>query len=90
MKKLVIISLILFISSSVVYSAPNYNPNYPTVFYDDSYNVELFNRLKKEYNEKCWKGDHNICGTNSYGNMVYQKYFDLKKPTEELPQRIMK
>ena len=79
MKKLIIISLILFVSSSFAYSAPNYDPNYKTCVYDDSYNTALFNKLDKEYNNKCWvqiaeNHYNNICGTDSYYRMVMQPY----------------
>ena len=87
MKKLIIISL-LFISSSFAYSDPYYDPNHKTVVYDTTYNDELFNYLDKEYDKKCHRQiseteRENICGVNSYGDMVYQKYFNTNKTMEE-------
>lgn len=87
MKKLIIISL-LFLLSSLVYSAPNYDPNIKPIVYDVSYNVELRNFLEKEYYDKCYvqiaeNHHNNICGINSFYEMVQNPYNLIKKSDEE-------
>ena len=87
MKKLIIISLILLLSSPLAYSAPNYDPNIKPVIYDVSYNVELRNRLEKEYFDKCFiqtspTTSEQICGVNSYYEMVQNPYNLQKKPDD--------
>lgn len=80
MKRLFLLFTFLFVITPVfVISAPNYDPNYKGCVYDDSANRELFKKLDEEYDKKCWvklSETHysNICGTNSYGEMVLQPY----------------
>ena len=91
MKKLFALFTFLFVITPVIsLSAPNYDPNNVTTVYDNSYNIELRNRLEREYYEKCHIQitptlGENICGTNSYAEMVAQKYIDLQKNDDELP-----
>ena len=80
MKRFLSLLTVLFIFSPIIsLSAPNYNPNIKPCVYDTSYNVELFNRLDKEYDEKCHVQvtptlGENICGTDSYYRMVMQPF----------------
>ena len=87
MKKLIIISLILFASSSLAYSDPYYDPNKKPIVYDVSYNVELRNRLEKEYFDKCFiqtspTTTEHICGVNAYYEWVQNPYNLQKKPDD--------
>ena len=85
MKKLFALFTFLFVITPVIsLSAPNYDPNHKGCVYDDSDNLKLFNRLKNEYDKKCWvklSETHytNTCGVNSYGEMVLQPYSRLKQ-----------
>ena len=87
MKRFLSLLTVLFIFSPIIsLSAPNFGNGNSSNFcvYDISYNVELFNRLKKEYDEKCWvklseNYSTNICGVNSYGEMVLQPYARQKQ-----------
>ena len=79
MKRLIIISSILFLSSSLAYSDPYYEPDFNSCVYDTSYNNALFEKLDKEYNKKCWQGNDNICGVDSYYQMVMKPYARQKQ-----------
>ena len=85
MKHYVLIFFI-FLLGSMSFAAPDYNPNHKTITYDTSYNIALWNKLKTEYDKKCWvyksDGSHNICGTNSFYKMVQVPY-DLNKLPDE-------
>lgn len=72
----------------MAYSDPYYDPNYPTVYYNVSYNVELQNYLEKEYFKKCHRDISategvDICGIDSYHQMVIKPYTFIKKSDEE-------
>ena len=85
MKRLFLLFTFLFVITPVIsLSAPNYDPNHKGCVYDDSANLKLFKKLDKEYNEKCYIHisetlSENICGVNSYGEMVLQPYERLKQ-----------
>ena len=71
------------ISATPCLSAPNFTDS-KTTFYDTSYNINLRNKLEADYYKKCYihhknGGSENICGTNSYGEMVLMPYDLLKK-----------
>ena len=88
-KKLIIISL-LFLSSSLVYSEPYYDPNIKPIVYDVSYNIELYHYLDSEYDKKCHRQisateGEDICGTDSHYQMVMKPYARLMKTMEESP-----
>ena len=82
MKRFLSLLTVLFILSPIIsLSAPNFGNSNGSNFcvYDTSYNVALFNRLKKEYFDYCSvqiteNYSTNICGVNSYGEMVLQPY----------------
>ena len=52
MRKLFAILFILCLTANITFAAPNYDPNKKWVNYDDSYNVELWNKLNKQYRNK--------------------------------------
>ena len=84
MKKLIIISLILFASSSLAYSDPYYEPDFNSCVYDTSYNNALFEKLDKEYDKKCHRQISategvDICGVDSYYQMVMKPYARQKQ-----------
>ena len=63
----------------MAYSDPYYEPNTEHCFYDTSYNNTLFNKLEKEYFEKCHRDISategiNVCGVDSYYQMVMKPY----------------
>ncbi len=82
MKRFLSLFTVLFIFSPIIsLSAPDFGDNDDSQYcvYDTSYNVELFNRLEKEYFAYCSvqiteNYSTNICGINSYGEMVLQPY----------------
>ena len=82
MKRFLSLLTVLFIFSPIIsLSAPNFGNGNSSNFcvYDTSYNVELFNRLKKEYFDYCSvqiteNYSTNICGTDSYYRMVMQPF----------------
>lgn len=90
MRKLLYLLCLLVFTSGLVYSAPNYDPNYKTVTYDqEQYNIKLRNKLEDDFDKKYIKSvvkdkEGNITINFNYPEGAYQrevldKYYELKK-----------
>lgn len=52
MKKVLLLLIAIFMTSSVCFSAPNYDPNMKVKIYDDSKNDALYEKLLDNFNKK--------------------------------------
>lgn len=88
MKKLFAILFILCLTANITLAAPNYDPNFKGITYDDSYNVALRNRLEQQFDKKYYKGEYidkdgNLVGvydypTGAYAREVLKPYIEQK------------
>ena len=88
-KRFLLVLFLFFMTSSVCFSAPNYDPNLKPIVYDVSYNVALRNKLEddfhKKYAPKVTVTKDTVTYTynyppNAYAREVIEPYDRLKKP----------
>ena len=84
-KRFLLVLFLFFMTSSVCFSAPNYDPNLKPIVYDVSYNVALRNKLEDDFHKKYTVkiDEHKYVDTSpmgAYAREVLEPYHRLKKP----------
>jgi len=72
MRKLLLLLVLFFMSSTVCFSVPGFDPNNnKPIIYDSSYNIDLRNKLEADYDKKYRTCDDKGCVYNAPLNSYY-------------------